>query len=91
MSRYDPQRGRRLTTRANTSAVEALLDGEPSRPRRRATVADPAEARRTSADGERAFERAVDGAAGVAGTGTTPPAARGGCLTALLGLGGRRS
>ena len=36
MSRYDPQRRRRLTTRANTTAVEALLDGEPTRPPRRA-------------------------------------------------------
>ncbi len=76
MSRYDPQRRRRLTTRANTTAVEALLDGEPARPRRRTD--DESGAVRPSAEQQPANAPSA-----------TPLEARNGCLTGLLTLGRR--
>lgn len=75
MSGYDPQRRRRLTTRANTTAVEALLDGEPSRPRApRADTAANAAPDDQPPDDQPTAE---------------PLEARSGCLSALLTLGRR--
>lgn len=82
MSGYDPQRRRRLTTRANTTAVEALLDGEPSRPRA-PRAADQRSPGLVQPD-VRHESRIPD---------EKPPAqpleARSGCLSALLALGRR--
>jgi hypothetical protein len=93
VSGYDPQRRRRLTTRANTTAVEALLDGEPERPRparpaaaaaaaadQRNPVLVPSDVRHKSqiSDGTPASEPTADRLE-----------ARSGCLSALLTLGRR--
>ncbi|MFN3220156.1 MAG: hypothetical protein ACE367_26995 [Acidimicrobiales bacterium] len=81
MSGYDPQRRRRLTTRANTTAVEALLDGEPSRPRTPPAAADQRNPGLVPPD-VRHESRISD---------EEPPAleARSGCLSALLTFGRR--
>jgi len=81
MSAYDPQRRRRLTTRANTTAVEALLDGEPSRPRRPA----PNERNPGLVAPDLRHKSAISDVEHTA----DPLATRGGCLSALLTLGRR--
>lgn len=86
MSGYDPQRRRRLTTRANTTAVEALLDGEAARPRRRDG------ARHASAAPEPGAGRSEERSAPEVVIDEPTPAAleaRSGCLSALLTLGRR--
>jgi hypothetical protein len=83
MSGYDPQRRRRLTTRANTTAVEALLDGEPSRPRTPRAATDQRNPGLVPPDFRHESQISDE----------KPPAepleARSGCLSALLTLGRR--
>ena len=81
MSRYDPQRRRRLTTRANTTAVESLLDGEPTRPRRHTD--DESGPVRAGA------EQPSPNTPSPNPPSETPLEARSGCLTGLLTLGRR--
>jgi hypothetical protein len=86
MSGYDPQRRRRLTTRANTTAVEALLDGEPSRPRTTRTAEQrnlglvPPDVR---------HESQISDKHPTSGHTAEPLEARSGCLSALLTFGRR--